>query len=340
MLLSITSFFGDHGVTWLSDWLPLTIFVLIITFTIYGTLLAISRAFYLKQLERFALSEIFQTASTAFMAIFLVVMVGSALEVAGQAIEGEVSCPQGSVNIQPGDSSMDQAYEAIRCRLQGRAKELADAQGSILSGTASEFNLLNLQISILGITAWKGDWDKSLYQETEEYRIVNNLATVMIIGLNAQNYLLQYLQINMLHIFIPVGILMRAFYFTRAPGALLISLGIGMYFIFPVFFVLLDPGFVSVPSAPSPAQPAQPQIYCYPTMSNAVSMLETMETQGFGSTSSLSLSQIRNNLAKYYVNLIIHPLIAFFLTMVFVRYMMSILGGDTQELTKMIMKVV
>jgi hypothetical protein len=47
-----------------------------------------------------------------------------------------------------------------------------------------------------------------------------------------------------------------------------------------------------------------------------------------------------NDLSKSYVSLILHPLVSLFLTLVFVRYMMTILGGDTYELTKMVSKMI
>jgi hypothetical protein len=143
----------------------------------------------------------------------------------------------------------------------------------------------------------------------------------------------------MLHVFIPVGILLRSFYFTRGPGALFIAIGIGMYFMFPVFYVLLDPGFTPRPPSP-PAAPPAGAPFCYATMTNAVSVITTLESSGLGSTSGLGLASLRNELSKSYITLLLHPLVAFFLTMVFVKYMMSVLGGDTYELTKMVTKVV
>jgi hypothetical protein len=123
----------------------------------------------------------------------------------------------------------------------------------------------------------------------------------------------------------------------------MMALGIGLYFIFPVFYVLLDPGFVPAPPTPPNTGGEPVQQYCYPTMSTAVNVIQSVSTQqggGSPTSSSLSFSQLRNELGKTYIGLILHPLIAFFLTMVFVRYIMSILGADTTDMTKMITKVI
>jgi hypothetical protein len=337
LALSVSSFYG----TW-ANWFPLSIIAVFAAVLFHTALLMVARAFSIRELEAYAVSEILQAAATAFMAIFLVVMVGSAMEISQGLIHGELTCGGTAMHIgTSATSTMDQAYNAIRCRLQTRTSEVAAIQdGLTSSGTVGlEFNAINMAASLFGITVFKGDWVTGLYRSTETTRITNNLATVMLIGLNAQSSLLEYLRINMLHVFIPVGILLRGFYVTRGPGALFIAMGIGMYFIFPIFFVLLDPGFVATP-LPAALNTQQTQPLCYPTMTNAVSVLTSLENSGFGSSAGLSFDSLRNDLSKSYITLLLHPLVAFFLTMVFVRYMMSVLGGDTFELTKMVSKVI
>ncbi|MBU0591422.1 hypothetical protein KKF81_01305 [Candidatus Micrarchaeota archaeon] len=342
-IISIQSFFGDNGATWMAGWLPLCIMAVITALIIYNIFLMIARAFSLREVEAFAKSEMLQTMATAFMAIFLVGIVEGTMVLSQQFIGGTVDCGTTPIHIGEDidhpETTMDDAYDAIRCRLQERAVAVAAIQDRVNTDTYWDYFSLNLAVSLFGITVFKGDWLPTLYKKTEINRIINNLSTVLLIALNAQSILLQYLQTNMLSIFIPIGILLRSFYFTRGPGALFLALGIGMYFIFPIFFVLLDPGFVASPPPPATAEPQQ-QPFCYATMSNAVTILKTVESAGLGSNVGLSLSASREGLSKSYIALIMHPLIAFFLTMVFVKYMMTILGGDTYELTRMVSKVV
>jgi hypothetical protein len=336
-VLSISSFLG----TW-ANWLPLTILAVMAAVLIHGLMLAFAKAFSIRELEAFAKSEILQAGATAFMAIFLVMMVQSAMEVSRGFIHGELYC-EGEVKEigSTAESTMDEAYEAIKCRIRTRAVEVAKIQEGIIGSAEAwaKYFALNSAFSIFGITIFKGDWVTGLYKDTETMRIVNNLATVLLIGLNAQTSFLEYLRINMLHVFVPVGILLRSFYFTRGPGALMIAVGIGMYFIFPIFYVLLDPGFVATP-LPPPAGGLQPTPFCYATMSNTVSILNSLELSGFGSSSGLQFDNLRNDLSKSYISLILHPLVAFFMTMVFIRYMMSVLGSDAFELTRMVSKVI
>jgi len=347
MLLSIHGFLGNAGVAWMDSYLPLSILAVMTAIIIHTILLMAGRAFHIRELESYATSEIMQAAATAFMAIFLIVILESALTIGANLIYGELSCGGKTISLGTGAQEigtgkktvMDNAYEVIKCRLQERAITVATAQEQIMDRAIGEFMLLNMQASTFGITFFKGDWISSVYESTEKDRITNNLATVMLIGLNAQYSLADYLRINMLHVFIPLGILLRSFYFTRGPGALLIALGVGMYFIFPVFYVLLDPGFVKLPMPTTPPR-APATHYCYATMSSAVSLVNTMQAQGTGSTSALEYGDFRNALAKAYIALMLHPLVTLSITLVFVRYMMTVLGGDTYELTRMVTKVI
>lgn len=339
--LPIMAAFNFYG-QWNIGWLALCILAIMTAVLINLTLLVIGRAFSIRELEGFAKSEILQSVATAFMAIFLVTMVTSAMDVSRQWIAGDLTCGGKSINIgSTAEDTMNEAYSAIRCRLQERALAVAAVQDTYATGSATwaDFLGLNSAVSLFGITVFKGDWVESLYKKTEQTRITNNLATVLLIGLNAQSALLEYLRLNMLTVFIPVGILLRSFYFTRSVGALFIAMGVGMYFLFPIFFVLLDPGFVA---SPPPVEPAVPNLnqYCYATMSSTVSVLTSIEAAGLGSSAELTVANVGEELSKSYVSLMLHPLVALFLTLIFIRYMMTMLGGDAYEITKMVSKVI
>ncbi len=361
LLLSVQSFFGElsGGETWEQVWLPLALAAVITVFIIYTIILMFGRAFNIRELEMGAKSEMLQCASTAFIAIFLVMLVNGAIAMSATVLaigagaempeEGYVEeievvyvCEEPmhiSINDEAG---MDQMIDGIRCRLKEKARQIAEVHRNVAigSGVRDEFNLRNFDLSIVGITIFKGEWLPDTYKSTEMRRIINNLATSLLVSLNAQIYLLSYIKANMIHIFLPMGILLRSFKFTRGVGALFMGLAIGLYFIFPVVFTLLDPGFVGV-VLPEPPEPTAPAQYCYPTMSTA-SVLYTQYQQSAASVGAadLDLSDLKDALSEVYVSLLIHPLIALFVTLIAVRYMMSVLGGDSYALIKMVTKVI
>ncbi len=323
---------------WSSHWLPITLLAVLTVVIFYNAFLMIARAFGLRDLEREAKSELLQAAATALMAIFLIGIINGAMTFSSGLITGDLACGESPMPIH----SVDDAIDAIRiCSIQEKAKQIAAVQDNICTGakTWALFTGLNLDLGAFGITFFKGNWIGSLYEKAESTRIVNNLATSLLVSLNAQSYLLLYIKANMLNIFLPLGIILRSFKFTRGPGAIFIGLAVGLYFIFPVIFVLLDPGFVPTTLPPSP--PPSPNQYCYPTMGFATTIFNTMEVSGAATgMSALSMSNLANALSRTYVSLIIHPLVSLFITLIFVRYIVAILGGDTAALMKMVTKVI
>ena len=94
------------------------------------------------------------------------------------------------------------------------------------------------------------------------------------------------------------------------------------------------------PAVPDDTQ-QKVQQFCFPTMSSAVSVLNTINQKGsLKAGAQLHSADIGNDLSKAYTSLLIHPLVALALTLVFVRYMMTIFGADSSDLTKMISKVI
>jgi len=117
------------------------------------------------------------------------------------------------------------------------------------------------------------------------------------------------------------------------------SLAIGLYLIFPLFYIMFDPGFVKTPLPPPPVQMPQQSNLCYPTFSSVTTLIST--TQAAASTpAAIAQESIVTELTKAYISLLLHPLLALFLTLAVVRYLMTVLGGDTADLMKMVTKVI
>ncbi len=346
LLFSVASYYGEGGENWETIWLPLCIAAVIVSILMHNLILMFARAAKIESLERYAKSEMLQAAATAFIAIFLVSLVGSAMELSEGLIHGDLACDGENIRIsQGGDQSvMEDALDGIRCRIQDKAHNIADVQesfhvGSVGDTVRNRFYGVGMMVSLLGITVWKGDWSGTLFSFTETCRISNNLATMLLISLNAQAFLVLYIKKNMLAFFLPIGILLRSFHFTRGLGALFMALAIGFYFVFPIVYILLDPGFVSIPLPDEPSEGDQNN-FCYPTMSSSVTILNAIETSGFGGTEMIRMDSIEGALSEAYVSLILHPLVSLFITLTFIGYMMNLLQGDSASLIRMVSKVI
>jgi len=344
VLLAAYSFIQEWG-----GWIPIVLLATVVAIIINAALLMFARGFSIKELERFAESEMMQALATGLMATLLVGLVtGAETFVSNQGwLHGDYACGgttyklgvQEGAGGTEGTPIFDTALDAVRCSIQTKARTVSQIQEDNILGAWFYFNAMNTQLSIVGLTIFKGEWSTALYKKTENARLTNNLATVLLIGLNAVSFLVLYVKNNMLTLFLPLGILMRGFYFTRGVGAFLMSLAIGLYLIFPLFYIMFDPGFVKTPLPPPPVQMPQQSNLCYPTFSSVTTLIST--TQAAASTpAAIAQESIVTELTKAYISLLLHPLLALFLTLAVVRYLMTVLGGDTADLMKMVTKVI
>jgi hypothetical protein len=201
----------------------MSILAVMIAIIIHSALIMFAKGFNIPELEKYAQSEILQAAATAMMAIFLVGMVTGisdfSVSLLGQ--ESTVLCKGKAEQIlKTGENEtmvFKNTLDIVRCRVQEKAIAIAEVQDRLTTGADvwGKFTALNLGLSLFGVTFFKGDWVGSLYQETEIIRITNNLATVLLVGMNAVSFLALYIKNTMLSLFIPVGILLRSFHFTR-----------------------------------------------------------------------------------------------------------------------------
>ena len=63
--------------------------------------------------------------------------------------------------------------------------------------------------------------------------------TYLLYTLDFQKHLLLLARETMLTVFLPIGIVLRAFPFTRSPGNLMIAIAIGFYFVYPIAYGML-----------------------------------------------------------------------------------------------------
>ena len=195
-----------------------------------------------------------------------------------------------------------------------------------------------MYVSIAGVPVYQGSWNGSWFQEAENYRLLNALVTTLLIGLNSIQVLIKYVSMNMLTIFLPFGLFLRSFHFTRGVGAFFIAIAIGLYFIFPVVFVITDPGFVKVSSSQLGGTQMIKAKSCYPTFSGVVSAAASSPSGG--GDSSAALPSMVALVKKTYTSLLLHPFVALSITLVFFRYLMYFFGGEPYELMRFMAKMV
>lgn len=324
---------GDLPGIWESAWLPYSVAAVFLALLIQGLIYAIAKAFNLTELERGTKSEMMQVFATFILAVFLVTIVDGVSQYVNSQMYGKIMCGGKEIEIKDTPS----ALYLMQCKVIEKARALESAHLAIREEANIDYYLFYSSFSIMGLPVFSGQYLSGLYKTIENYRYKNNLTTTLLIALNALITFIAYIGNNMLTFFLPLGVLLRAFYFTRGIGSLFISLAFGFYFIFPYLFIITDPGFVKLPQPQTPSANIAKDL-CYPTFSSVVSMVNYNIQQG-DSGKSMEFAE-STNIAKLYASLILHPLAVLFLTLVFVRYLMYLFGEEAYDILRMTARLV
>jgi hypothetical protein len=186
---------------------------------------------------------------------------------------------------------------------------------------------------------FQGNYVSAWFKAAESIKLLNQLTTTLIMGLNALIIFIWYIKNNMLVLYLPVGLILRSFQQTRGIGAFFIAIAIGFFFVFPVVFMLTDPGFhkIDLPPGGSDSEP----LLCYPTYSGVAKMIDEGINPSQEMTEALfSITEGASILAKVYTLLFIQPLVALAITLVFVRYMMLVLGGEPYDIMRAVARMI
>lgn len=326
------------------NWYMLSFLATFVVMLLYSLFYAVAHAFNLENTKRNAKSEVLQAIATLLILMVLVTFIDEVDKFTITEFLGKnsfVMC--GGDKLKTED--ITHTYEIVGCRLEEHAKALATLQDNILIRDVSDtlkayMALLSTMVYAIGIQVLNLGWIKSWYDYVELARLLLVFSTPALVAVNTLIILVNYISANMLTIFLPVGLILRAFHFTRGIGAFFMAIGIGFYFIFPVLFVLSDPGFQPISEQPGAPSTTYKKPSCYPTFSGVATVAASVSSESAIEVSVASSAFSIGTIQKFYSYMIIHLFAIFSITLIIVRYMMTILGGEAYTIMRFIAKTV
>ncbi len=323
-------------------WFSLPLIATFIVILIRGLLVGIGHAFNMQELERNSKAEIIQAIATFLILVFIVEIILGVESYIIKDVLGAASYIKCGANqipvVDPNTENTLNLMEVIKCRVNEKAYMLADMQEKVYSNAYWPFWKLSIVVSVAGVPAFQGSWIDTWFSEAEQMRLLNIVITTLLIGLNGILVFINYVKSNMLPVFLPVGIVLRAFNFTRGVGAFFISIALGLYLIFPLIFVLTDPGFVKVSSYEVFPQQIKPTS-CYPVFSGVVSAVTAAQQDSAVGSASI-IQKTVSDLQSIYMLLLLHPFVVLAITLIFVRYLMYLFGGEPQDIMRYVARVI
>ncbi len=202
-------------------WQPLALLSVTLSFLAVGAVYAVASIFDLSRLRAMAKAEFLQAVVSALLIGFLLTLTLGLSALSEDFTEGK-SPPEFAGEYLHG---VNERIEAVGLPLEGFAMVL------------SAIRELEVHIGTheLGVSGRPFAGLESATGQLES--ILSAIAFVKWLNL-VQLYLFGFINVTMLHYFLPVGVVLRAFSLTRPVGALFMAVALGAYFVLPLTYVV------------------------------------------------------------------------------------------------------
>ncbi|MFA5076827.1 MAG: hypothetical protein WC488_00145 [Candidatus Micrarchaeia archaeon] len=342
----ITGFSGTEFVDWMGGWGTMVVLSMMVVIFFYGLVYMLAYAFNVEELKRSTKSHLYDALFTALLAVMVLVILNGIFQVMLLYFSGaSVSCDMyGKIELSSGVNPFD----FVECKLTEKATYMTMLYERIYFSARDPFKKFGLMWGLFGIPIYMQGayiWQtqiSQLYTQIESYRMLAHISVLLLIALNAYIGAIHYISANMLTMFLPIGIVLRAIPFTRGIGAFFIALALGFYIIFPFLFVITDPSFIKVPGMYVDLSDPSAITFPWPTFSGAVSIITMAPQTQTGSDffGAVSINEGAAELSKLYYGLILQPIVILSITLIFVRYLTTLFGGESQEIYRLASRVI
>jgi len=200
------------------------------------TLLMLSRAFGLKTLEQTAKTEMVYAASTAVIVLLLILLINAIepalVDISLQIYQETYGLPQGRI-IVPEDMTLINITKIYMEPVVG----CVDNVMSALYGMSIVLEPLTSSFTEVYMSEHASGFAYKIFTER-----INNMAQVLFFYVYAYFILVHMLNFVQYYglLFLTVGVVLRAFPPTRGMGAYIMAMSIGLYFVFPLSYILLS----------------------------------------------------------------------------------------------------
>lgn len=309
-----------------STWFLVAVLAVLVTGVALGIVYAIAYGLNLNTLKRYAVSEFLQLAATALLVIFLVLMIEMGSAFVTGLVGGQIIC-EGREIVEPIDAAM--------CRTAERLDYFNSLFSNIKEMDKWPERQYHLSVTAYGVPIYQGLWDPSVHRTVETYHYIAVKITSIMISLNAQMFVLKYIQENMLAVFLPLGIILRVFNFTRGIGGFFIALAISLYFIYPAVLFMMDSTFGPPPTVPELVQ-TRPDMCDMPVFGGISIGAVPGQTLAGSSAMLVSIGNITSFVSSVFVRMFYENMVAFAIALTAMRYATSLLGGESGVFLSMV----
>lgn len=220
--------------TYWEQWMPLAFLALLISIFIIGGAYMLSMGFELHRAHIWAKNELYQTFGTAVIVIILAAGIPLA-EGVGKSIsymDKPYNPSDHSTFDNDGNTSIEMALGYSRTVANLMLVNFAGL--TLVNGVVTLFGSLPISMAPGGIAGATFSLEPIVRPVLHFIGIMVTLMVTVMGEWQAHWFVLCFISQRMLSLFLPLGILLRAFPVTRWAGGFLIALALGFYFIYPL----------------------------------------------------------------------------------------------------------
>ncbi|VVB73403.1 Uncharacterised protein [uncultured archaeon] len=165
--------------------------------------------------------------------------------------------------------------------------------------------------------------------------------TWLSIFLYAQIAILKFFETSMFTVFLPIGLILRAFPPTRGAGAVLSAIAIGFYMVYPLVFTILYVGTPKVIDGCSIYVPMDTQklTKSCPLEVGAVSG-QISQAQTLSAGTEVDMTKVEAGMASLKYSAYVYMIVSLGATFMFVRSASTILGADISEIGRSMFRMI
>ncbi|MFA6328161.1 MAG: hypothetical protein WCY41_01820 [Candidatus Micrarchaeia archaeon] len=173
--------------------------------------------------------------------------------------------------------------------------------------------------------------------------IANNLVYLAVFNY-VQYFILQFSEYVMLPVFLPIGLILRAFPITRGAGGLITAFSLGFAFIFPISYVLIVAMMPNAGAICSQVDVMKGEVeatHSDPCMNSEGEQMEKYYQLKSESGRTRGITTFfEESLNIFFLQSMIYPFVALIITFTFIRQTSSLMGADLAEIGRGLMKII
>ena len=328
--------------TIIPDWAVISTTVALMSFFIVVLLQMTAKAFSLQSLNMWVRAEYAQVAVS-----FLIIFFALSMLYAGGLVVGDITSEIASAsgNIPLKDAASQHLRDPVRIG-QAYLDKIISCESEMYHviftlNFFTEF-FSTMKLNSLGVEDIGGGFALTGAVSLHHF-MANNLIYLALFNF-VQFYLLQFSQYTMLQIFLPIGLILRAFPVTRGAGGLVTAFALGFAFVFPICYVLIVammPNAGAICSQVSLANNEVQAAHSDPCLNSKGAQMEKYyQLKSESGREHGIITFLEESLNIFFLQSLIYPFVALIITFTFIRQTSSLMGADLAEIGRGLLKII